>query len=76
METGEMQFGQLPMGIYVTHEDVQRYFGALHMMLHGRSDTISTDTVLELLEVLREAEDNEVVEVQKMKPYEECMARA
>lgn len=75
MQTGEMQFGNLPLGIYLTHADVLRYFDALHSVLAGRTDVISTATIEELVEVLREAEDDEIVEVQKMKPYEECVAK-
>jgi hypothetical protein len=69
LQTGEMQFGAIPMGIYLTHEDVRRYYDALHSILAGRKDPISTYTVEELIEVLREAEVDEVVEIQKMKPY-------
>ncbi len=75
LQTGEMQFGDLPMGIYLEHEDVLRYFDALHTVLAGRKDAISLDTVEELIEVLREAEADEVVEIQKMKPYEQCVAK-
>jgi hypothetical protein len=75
LQTGEMQFGDMPMGIYLTHQDVLRYFDALHTVLAGRKDPISVDTVEELIEVLREAEDDEIVEIQKMKPYPECVAR-
>jgi hypothetical protein len=70
-----MQFGDAPMGIYLTHQDVVRYFDALHTVLSGRKEAISVDTVEELIEVLREAEVDELVEIQKMKPYGECLAK-
>jgi hypothetical protein len=72
LRTGDMQFGDAPTGVYLTDQDCERFYAAVYTVMRGRQDPISLDTAAQLLELLHEAEDGEVRDVQYLKPYEDC----
>ena len=72
LHTGVMQFGDAPTGLYIGDEDCGRFYSAVYTVLRGRQDPIALDTVTQLLEMLREAEDGEIRDVQYLKPYADC----
>lgn len=70
--TGEMKFAGEQTGLFISHEDALTYFAALHTVLNGRHDTISDAQVQELMELLREANDDTIGVVQVMQPFDRC----
>ena len=70
--TGEMKFASDRTGLFISHDDALTYFGALHAVMNHRHDAISEAQVRELMELLREAHDDTIGEVQVMRAFGEC----
>jgi len=75
-QTSEMRFGTEASGLFLAREDCQRYMGALHAVLAGRNDPISMATAEELLELLKESNDDTEGLVLCLKPIPACVADA
>ena len=72
-ETGEIRFGSEKGGLFITNEDCQMYFAALHTILAGRHDSISLAQLVQLQEMLRSFYSEDFGKFQSLRSFEECL---